>query len=355
MDDTFARGDGVRDCRSRGPPLRLDAMMMRAIEISSPGGPEVLRLAQRPVPTPAAGELLIRVAAAGVNRPDLLQRMGKYPPPAGASDLPGLEVAGTVEALGAGAEAAGFRAGDAVCALLAGGGYAEFVNVSAEQVLPVPRGLDMVAAAGVPETFFTVWTNVFERGRLQSGEAFLVHGGTSGIGTTAIQLAHARGARVFATAGSADKCAACAKLGADRAINYRDEDFVAVVREATQGRGVDVILDMVGGPYVAKNIECLATDGRLVYIAFLQGARVEVNLAQIMMKRLTLTGSTLRARSASEKGRLARELRREVWPLLESGAVRPIVHATFPLEQAAEAHRVLEAGAHVGKVVLTMG
>lgn len=327
---------------------------MRAIEISSPGGPEVLRLVSRPVPTAAAGEVLIRVAAAGVNRPDLLQRMGKYPPPPGASDLPGLEVAGMVEAIGPGAEAAGFAVGDRVCALLAGGGYAEFVNVPAGQVLPAPRGIDLVAAAGVPETFFTVWTNVFERGRLAAGEAFLVHGGTSGIGTTAIQLAQARGASVFATAGSPEKCAACVRLGAMRAINHREEDFVPVIREATQGRGVDVILDMVGGPYVAKNIECLAVEGRLIYIAFLQGARVEVNLAQIMMKRLTLTGSTLRARSAEEKGRIAEELRREVWPLLESGAVRPIVHATFPLERAADAHRELEAGTHIGKVVLAV-
>jgi len=328
---------------------------MRAIEITRPGGPEVLQLVERPTPKPGPGELLIRVRAAGVNRPDLLQRMGKYPPPAGASDLPGLEVSGVVEAAGPGVEHAAVRPGDAVCALLAGGGYAEYVAVPVEQVLPLPAGMDPVAAAGVPETVFTVWTNVFERGRLAAGERFLVHGGASGIGTTAIQLAHARGATVFATAGSGEKCAACLRLGADRAINYREEDFAEVIRAATGGRGVDVILDMVGGPYVAKNIESLAPDGRLVYIAFLQGARVEVNLATIMMKRLTLTGSTLRARSVAEKGRLAREVEREVWPLFVSGAIKPCVHATFPLEQAADAHRALEAGDHVGKVILSVG
>jgi NADPH:quinone reductase len=328
---------------------------MRAIEIPSFGGPEVLRLTERPKPQAAAGELVIRVAAAGVNRPDLLQRMGKYPPPQGASDLPGLEVAGTVEVVGAGAESGGFAVGDRVCALLAGGGYAEYVSVPVEQVLPVPAGVSLVEAAGVPETFFTVWTNVFERGRLVAGESLMVHGGSSGIGTTAIQLGHARGARVFATAGSPEKCEACRRLGADRAINYREEDFVAAAREATSGRGVDVILDMVGGPYVARNIDALANDGRLVYIAFLQGARVEVNLAHIMMKRLTLTGSTLRARPAAEKGRIARELRREIWPLLANGTIKPVVFATFPLEHASEAHRVLEAGRHVGKIVLTLG
>jgi len=328
---------------------------MRAIEIAQPGGPEVLRLVDRPTPKPAAGELLIRVRAAGVNRPDLLQRLGKYPPPAGASDLPGLEVSGVVEAAGPGVEHAVFKPGDAVCALLAGGGYAEYVAVPAQQVLPLPPGLDIVAAAGVPETVFTVWTNVFERGRLAAGERFLVHGGTSGIGTTAIQMAKARGAQVFATAGSPEKCAACLRLGADRAINYREEDFSEVIRGATGGKGVDVILDMVGGPYVAKNIESLATDGRLVYIAFLQGARVEVNLATIMMKRLTLTGSTLRARPPAEKGRIAREVERGVWPLFASGAMRACVHATFPLERAADAHRALEAGDHIGKVILTVG
>jgi putative PIG3 family NAD(P)H quinone oxidoreductase len=328
---------------------------MRAIEISSFGGPEVLRLVERPEPKPAAGELLVRVAAAGVNRPDLLQRMGKYPPPAGASDLPGLEVAGMVEAVGAGAEGAGFAIGDPVCALLAGGGYAEKVAVPAEQVLPIPAGVGLAEAAGVPETFFTVWTNVFERGRLAAGEWFMVHGGTSGIGTTAIQLARAFGAHVIATAGGPEKCEACRRLGADRAVDYRVEDFVAAAREATGGRGIDVILDMVGGPYVARNIEALASDGRLVYIAFLQGAKVEVNLAQIMIKRLTLTGSTLRARPPAEKGRIAAELRRRVWPLLADGTIKPVVFATFPMAQASEAHRVLDEGRHIGKVVLTMG
>lgn len=327
---------------------------MRAIEIAQPGGPEVLRLVDRPTPKPAVGELLIRVRAAGVNRPDLLQRMGKYPPPAGASDLPGLEISGIVESAGPGAENAVVRPGDAVCALLAGGGYAEYVSVPAEQVLPLPPDVDIVAAAGVPETVFTVWSNVFERGRLQAGERFLVHGGASGIGTTAIQLAKARGAQVFTTAGSIEKCAACTRLGADRAINYREQDFAEVIREATGGKGVDVILDMVGGPYVAKNIDILAPDGRLVYIAFLQGARVEVNLATIMMKRLTLTGSTLRARPSAEKGRLAREVQREVWPLFARGAIKPCVHATFPLERAADAHRALESGDHIGKIILTV-
>lgn len=327
---------------------------MRAIEIAQPGGPEVLRLVDRPTPKPAVGELLIRVRAAGVNRPDLLQRMGKYPPPAGASDLPGLEISGIVESAGPGAENAEVRPGDAVCALLAGGGYAEYVSVPAEQVLPLPPDVDIVAAAGVPETVFTVWSNVFERGRLQAGERFLVHGGASGIGTTAIQLAKARGAQVFTTAGSIEKCAACTRLGADRAINYREQDFAEVIRDATGGKGVDVILDMVGGPYVAKNIDILAADGRLVYIAFLQGARVEVNLATIMMKRLTLTGSTLRARPSAEKGRLAREVQREVWPLFARGAIKPCVHATFPLERAADAHRALESGDHIGKIIVTV-
>jgi putative PIG3 family NAD(P)H quinone oxidoreductase len=327
---------------------------MRAIEISAIGGPEVLRLTTRATPVPGPGEVLIRVAAAGVNRPDVLQRLGKHPPPPGASDLPGLEVAGVVEAIGNEAGSAGFRIGDRVCALLAGGGYAEFATAPVAQVLPVPAGLGMVEAASLPETYFTVWTNVVERGRLAAGEAFLVHGGTSGIGTTAIQLARARGATVFATAGTDEKCRACEQLGAVRGINHRSEDFVAVVRDANGGRGLDVILDMVGGPYVARNIEALAPEGRLVYIAFLQGAKVEVNLAHIMAKRITLTGSTLRARTVGEKGRIARELRREVWPLFESGAIRPVVHATFPLERAADAHRELEAGGHVGKIVLTL-
>jgi len=327
---------------------------MRAVEIAQPGGPEVLRVVERPIPGVGLGEVLIRVRAAGVNRPDLLQRMGKYPPPPGASDLPGLEVAGVLEAFGEGAQGCGLVVGEEVCALLAGGGYAEYVAAPVEQVLPLPPGVDGVAAAGVPEAVFTVWANVFERGRLARGERFLVHGGASGIGTTAIQMARARGALVFTTAGTAEKCVACERLGAVRAIHYREEDFVAVIKEATGGLGVDVILDMVGGPYVARNLESLAVDGRLLYIAFLQGARVEINLAAIMMKRLTLTGSTLRARPVAEKGRLAQEIKREVWPLFASGAMKACIHATFPLERAGDAHRALETGDHVGKIILTV-
>jgi NADPH2:quinone reductase len=323
-----------------------------AIEITTPGGPEVLVAAERPVPVPVAGEVLIKVAAAGVNRPDVFQRLGRYPPPPGASDIPGLEVAGTIERPGPGVD--GWRVGDAVCALVAGGGYAEYCTAPAPQCLPVPRGLDLVAAAGVPETFFTVWTNVFERGRLQAGESLLVHGGSSGIGTTAIQLAHARGARVFATAGSAAKCAACERLGAERAINYREEDFAAVVRELTAGRGVDVVLDMVGGDYFARNIDVLATEGRLVEIATLHGAKAELNIQTIMQRRLTITGSTLRARPVADKGAIAAAVREHVWPLIEAGRVKPIVHATFPLRDAAEAHRLMESGAHIGKLVLVV-
>jgi NADPH2:quinone reductase len=328
-----------------------------AIEIKTPGGPEVLVAAERPVPVPAIDEVLIKVAAAGVNRPDVFQRLGRYPPPPGASDIPGLEVAGTIEQLGPSRSlsAAGvddWRLGDAVCALVAGGGYAEYCVAPAPQCLPVPRGLDLVTAAGIPETFFTVWTNVFERGRLQAGESLLVHGGSSGIGTTAIQLARARGARVFATAGSGEKCAACERLGAERAINYREQDFVAVVRELTAGRGVDVVLDMVGGEYFARNVDALATEGRLVEIATLHGAKAELNIQTIMQRRLTITGSTLRARPVADKGAIAAALRQHVWPLIESGQVKPIIHATFPLRDAAEAHRVMESGAHIGKLVL---
>jgi putative PIG3 family NAD(P)H quinone oxidoreductase len=325
---------------------------MKVIEIERPGGPEVLRVAERDAPAPARGEVLIRVEAAGVNRPDVLQRQGHYPPPPGASDIPGLEVAGMVAALGAGV--AGCCLDDRVCALLAGGGYAEYAVAPAAQCLPVPSGLDVVQAAALPETFFTVWTNVFERGGLKAGEALLVHGGSSGIGTAAIALAAARGARVLATAGTAEKCAACERLGAERAINYRSQDFVAAVREATSGRGVDVVLDMVGGDYTARNIECLAAGGRLVQIAFLRGSQVQVDLRPLMMKRLTLTGSTLRARSVEEKGAIAAALRREVWPLIEDGRVRPVIDSTFPLERAADAHRRMEAGEHIGKIVLTL-
>lgn len=323
---------------------------MIAIEIREPGGPDVLVPAERPRPVPAAGEILIKVAAAGVNRPDVFQRLGRYPPPPGVTDIPGLEVSGTVEQLGA--EVTLWQIGDAVCALVAGGGYAEYCVAPSPQCLPVPRGLDLVAAAAIPETFFTVWTNVFERGRLKAGESILVHGGSSGIGTTAIQLARARGSRVFATAGSARKCAACERLGADRAVNYRDADFVATVREATGGRGVDVVLDMVGGEYFARNIEVLAVEGRLVEIATLGGAKAELNIQTIMQRRLTITGSTLRARRVAEKGVIAAAVRQQVWPLIESGAVEPVIHATFPLRDAAAAHRVMESSEHIGKLVL---
>jgi putative PIG3 family NAD(P)H quinone oxidoreductase len=325
---------------------------MIAIEVQQPGGPEVLVAAERPAPAPAAGEVLIEVAAAGVNRPDIFQRLGRYPPPPGITDIPGLEVSGTIAEVAA--DVRDFRVGDAVCALVAGGGYAEYCVAPAVQCLPVPRGMDVVAAAALPETFFTVWTNVFERGRLQKGEAFLVHGGSSGIGTAAIQLARACGARVFATAGSAEKCAACEQLGAERCVNYRTADFVAVVREQTGGRGVDVVLDMVGGAYFARNLDALAAEGRLVEIATLQGAKVELNIQTIMQRRLTITGSTLRARPIAEKGVIAAAVRRNVWPLLESGAVKPIIHATFPLRDAAEAHRVMESSQHIGKLVLTI-
>ncbi len=324
---------------------------MLVIEIRGPGEPDVLVPAERPRPVPAPGEVLIRVAAAGVNRPDVFQRRGRYPPPPGASDIPGLEVSGVIEALGP--DARDWRVGDAVCALVTGGGYAEYCVAPAPQCLAVPRGMDVVTAAAIPETFFTVWTNVFQRGRLQTTESILVHGGSSGIGTTAIQLAKARGSRVFATAGSAEKCAACERLGAERAINYRDADFVSVVRDLTAGRGVDVVLDMVGGEYFARNIDVLAAEGRLVEIATLRGVKAELNIQTIMQRRLTITGSTLRARPVADKAAIAAELRRHVWPLLESGAVTPIVHATFPLRQAAEAHRVMESSAHIGKLLLT--
>ena len=322
---------------------------MRAIEIAQPGPPEGLVETQRPLPEPKPGEVLIRVAAAGVNRPDVLQRQGKYPPPPGASDLPGLEVAGEV-AQGAGR----WKAGDAVCALLTGGGYAEYVAVPAEQCLPIPRGLSRVEAASLPETFFTVWHNVFERGALEDGESFLVPPCTSGIGVTAIQMAKAFGHRVFATAGSDDKCAACNKLGADRAINYRTEDFVEVVQQETGGKGVDVILDMVGGDYIPRELKALASDGRLVLIAFLGGAKATVNFADVMLRRLTITGSTLRARPIAVKAGIARALEEKVWPLVEGSKVRPVVHATFPLARAAEAHALMESGAHIGKIVLTL-
>jgi len=323
---------------------------MIAIEIREPGGPDVLVPVERQTPVPAAGEVLIKVAAAGVNRPDVFQRLGRYPPPPGVTDIPGLEVSGIITAVAGGAGS--FRVGDAVCALVAGGGYAEYCVAPAPQCLPAPRGLELVDAAAIPETFLTVWTNVFERGRLQVGESILVHGGSSGIGTTAIQLARSFGARVFATAGSADKCAACERLGAERCINYRDADFVSEIRELTAGRGVDVVLDMVGGAYFARNVDALATEGRLVEIATLQGAKAELNIQTIMQRRLTITGSTLRARPIADKGAIAASVHRHVWPLIESGAVKPIVYARFPLRDASAAHRVMESSAHIGKLVL---
>ena len=297
-------------------------------------------------------DVLIKVAAAGVNRPDVMQRQGRYPPPPGASDIPGLEVAGTIEETGANVRS--WRAGDRVCALVSGGGYAEYCAAPAPQCLPIPRGLDFIQAAAIPETTFTVWTNVFERGRLQQGESILVHGGSSGIGTTAIQLARAFGARVFTTAGSAEKCAACEALGAERAINYRETDFVAAIRDLTGGRGVDVILDMVGGTYLQRNIESLALEGRLVHIGQLGGPKGEINLIPVLRQRLTITGSTLRARSVAEKAAIANAVREHVWPLFESGAVRVLVHQTFPLREAAEAHRLMESSAHIGKLVLVV-
>jgi putative PIG3 family NAD(P)H quinone oxidoreductase len=321
-----------------------------AIEISKPGEPDVLKPVNRPDPTPGPGDVLIRVAAAGINRPDMMQRRGRYPPPPGASDIPGLEVAGTVEAVGAGVR--DWHAGDRVCALVAGGGYATLCVAPAPQCLPVPASLDFVSAAAIPETFFTVWTNVFDRGRLNIGEDALFHGGTSGIGTTAIQLAAARGARVFATAGSDEKCRACEELGAARAINYRTEDFVQAVTELTGGRGVDLILDIVGGDYFNRNLSALAVDGRLVQIGLMGGESVSLDLRRILGRRLTVTGSTLRPRSIAEKGQIARALRQEVWPLLEQGRVKPIVYRTFPLTEAAGAHRLMESSEHVGKIVL---
>jgi putative PIG3 family NAD(P)H quinone oxidoreductase len=337
--------DHIRDTLRVMPTGRI-----AVVEIAQPGGAEVLRMADRPRPEPGPGELLIRVAAAGVNRPDILQRQGKYAPPPGVSDIPGLEVAGTVEMLGAGVS--GWSVGDPVCALVAGGGYAEYCVAPSAQCLPVPKGLSLVEAAAIPETFFTVWHNVFERGRLAKGEVLLVHGGSSGIGTTAIQLGRAFGARVLATAGNAEKCRACELLGAERAINYKDDDFAAVVKEATGGRGADVILDMVGGDYTPRNVQCLTVEGRLVQIAFLRGSKVELDLRPVMHKRLTVTGSTLRPRPVEEKGAIARALHENVWPLLERGEVRPVIFQTFTLAQAAEAHRLMESSRHIGKLVL---
>ena len=324
---------------------------MRAIEITEPGGPEVLGVGERPVPEPGEEEVLIKVAAAGINRPDVMQRTGMYPPPPGASDIPGLEIAGTVVALGP--DASGVQEGDLVCALVAGGGYADYCTAPASLCLPVPEGLSSVQAAAIPETYFTVWTNVFDRGRVASGESLLVHGGSSGIGTTTIQLAKAFGATVYVTAGSDEKCQACTDLGADAAINYKNEDFVARVAELTNERGVDVILDMIGGDYLPRNLKSLAVEGRIVQIALQGGPKVEMNLLPIMLKRLTLTGSTLRPRTVAQKAMIAHSLREKIWPLLESGKVRPIIHATFPLAQASDAHRMMESSQHIGKIVLS--
>ncbi len=323
---------------------------MSVVEITASGPPEALRIGSRPVPVPGAGEVLIRVAAAGVNRADTMQRKGNYPPPPGASDIPGLEVSGTVRAVGEGVSDP--AVGDDVCALLAGGGYAEYCVAPAPQCLPIPGSVSLIDAAALPEAYATVWTNVIDRGRLQEGESFLVHGGSSGIGTVAIQLARRFGARVFATAGTPAKCATCVELGAERAICYREEDFTAVVREATASRGVDLILDMVGGAYLERNLASLAVEGRLVIIALMEGARAELDLARLMSRRLTVTGATLRARSVEEKAGILASLRERAWPQLASGALRPIVHATYPLAAAAEAHRVMESSVHTGKLLL---
>ena len=323
---------------------------MRAIEIAQAGAPDVLQTTTRPVPEPASGEVLIKVSAAGVNRPDVMQRLGLYPPPPGAPDIPGLEVAGTIVKLGSGTSR--WKTGERVCALVAGGGYAEYVTAPWQQCLPVPAGLSMVEAAALPETFFTVWANVFERGALAPGETLLVQGGSSGIGVTAIQLARAFGNRVLVTAGSDDKCRECERLGAERGINYRNEDFVDAVKNATDGRGVDVILDMVAGDYVPRELKCLADDGRLVIIAFLGGTKTQLNMTDILVRRLTITGSTLRPRPVAFKAKLAESLEKKVWPLIASGKVRPVIHSRFALADAREAQALMESSAHIGKLML---
>ena len=325
---------------------------MRVAEISTPGGPEVLKLAKRPMPTPGPGEVLIKVVAAGVNRPDVLQRYGKYPPPPGASDIPGLEVAGHIAGRGQGVVQ--WKEGDAVCALLSGGGYAQYAVAPQAQCVRPPATLSLVEAAAVPETFFTVWTNVFERGRLQARDTILIHGGSSGIGTTAIQLAKAFDATVFTTVGNEKKGDACLALGADAAVNYKTTDWVQTFKEITQNRGVDIILDIVGGDYVPRNLELLAVEGRLIQIAFLKSSKVDLDLMHVMRRRLTITGSTLRPRSPEEKGQIARALEAKVWPLIEAGNVKPIIHAEFPLDRAADAHAMMERSEHIGKIVLTV-
>jgi len=323
---------------------------MRAIEITKPGSPDVLHLYERPMPTVRAGEVLIKVHAAGINRPDVFQRLGNYAPPPGASDIPGLEVAG--EIVDGDLSGTGFHKGDMVCALVQGGGYAEYCVAPALQCLPVPKGLSMVEAASLPENFFTVWSNVFDRAHLVAGETLLVQGGTSGIGVTAIQLATAMGHRVFATAGSEDKARACEKLGAERGINYKTEDFAEVVKSLTNDRGVDVILDMVGGDYLPREIGCLADDGRIAIIATLGGGKSTVDVGQVLRRRLTITGSTLRPRSVAFKGAIAAHLRQRVWPMIEAGKVKPVIYETFPLEQASKAHALMESSQHVGKIML---
>ncbi|MFC4349270.1 NAD(P)H-quinone oxidoreductase [Kordiimonas lipolytica] len=323
---------------------------MKAVEITTPGGPDVLKPCERETPVAGEGEILIRVEAAGVNRPDVVQRLGRYPAPPGASDIPGLEVAGEVVALGAGTE--GFKVGDKVCALVPGGGYAEFCTANAACAMHVPKGFSMVQAAAIPETYFTVWSNLFDRAGLTEGETLLVHGGSSGIGSTAIQLAKAFGAKVITTVGNAEKADFCTKLGADVLVNYREDDFVEAVKDFTGGVGVNVVLDMVGGDYIAKNIECLAVEGRHVSIAFLQGPQVDVNMLPVMLKRLVLTGSTLRARDNSFKGAIARALQAQVWPLMEAGKVAPVIDSVYPLEQASEAHARMETSQHMGKIML---
>ncbi len=323
---------------------------MNFVDLPEFGGPEVLVPARGPVPRPQAGEVLVKVHAAGVNRPDIMQRQGGYNPPPGASPVPGLEISGTIAEVAPGV--AGWKVGDQVCALVSGGGYAEYCVAPAPQCLPVPKGLSLVEAAGLPETYYTVWTNVFQRGRLKAGGTFLVHGGSSGIGTTAIQLAREFGARIFTTVGNAEKAKVCRDLGAESVINYRDEDFVEVVGELTDGKGVDLILDMVGGPYIERNIEALAVEGRLVQIAFQQPSKVEIDFLPMMLKRLTITGSTLRPRTVEQKAEIAAELRAKVWPLIEAGKVRPLIYKTFPLAEAAAAHALMETSTHIGKILL---
>jgi NADPH2:quinone reductase len=325
---------------------------MQVVEIAAPGGPEQLRPSMRPLPRPGAGEVLVRVVAAGVNRPDVMQRQGRYPPPAGASDLPGMEIAGEIVELGP--DVSGLALGDQITSLLPGGGYAAYAIAAAPLCMHLPAGISMVEAAAIPETYMTVWTNLFERGGCKAGDTVLIHGGTSGIGTTAIQLAAAWGARVFATAGTPEKVRACERLGAERGIDYRTEDFVAVIRAATGGYGIDVTLDMVAGSYVQRNLEIAALEGRVVTISMLGGSRAEINMSTVLLKRLTLTGSTLRPRTVAQKAAVADAMRRNVWPLLAVGRARPVIYRTFPLAQAGEAHRLMESSSHIGKIVLTI-